>query len=189
MSAPELTGERVRLRGWHANDLEPYVELLAEPEVSYWFGGVLKSELVRARFPAMAEALARRGWGNWAIEADGELVGAAGLQPVPADSGLAFAPAIEAAWRLKRAAWGKGYATEAMRLILDYAATVPELMQQPLVSFTATTNLRSQAVMTRLGFERDPAGDFDHPALAGDHPLRRHMLFRRGWRPLTAPSP
>ena len=54
-----------------------------------------------------------------------------------------------------------------------------------IVSFTAVQNLRSQRVMQRLNMSRDPAEDFDHPALAG-HPLQRHVLYRlrrERWRP------
>lgn len=180
MSAPELVGERVRLRGWRGEDLEPYLELMADPEVAYWLGNVLTPELIRDRFPRMGEALEERGWGSWAVVShDGELLGSVGLAPVPVESGLPMAPAIEAAWRLKRSAWGHGYASEAMRLVLDHADTVPELAGKELVAFTAASNLRSQAVMRRLGFEHDPSGDFDHPILAEGHPLRRHVLYRR----------
>jgi RimJ/RimL family protein N-acetyltransferase len=46
-----------------------------------------------------------------------------------------------------------------------------------VVSFTTTSNLRSQRVMERIGMTRDPAEDFDHPRVAvGPH--RRHVLYR-----------
>jgi RimJ/RimL family protein N-acetyltransferase len=47
-----------------------------------------------------------------------------------------------------------------------------------LVSFTSASNIRSQAVMKRIGMTHDPADDFDHPLLDNDHPLRRHVLWR-----------
>ena len=46
------------------------------------------------------------------------------------------------------------------------------------MSFTTLRNERSWRVMERLGMRRDPADDFDHPRLAEDHPLRRHILYR-----------
>jgi RimJ/RimL family protein N-acetyltransferase len=46
------------------------------------------------------------------------------------------------------------------------------------VAFTAMTNVRSQAVMVRLGMVHDPTADFDHPSLAPQSPLRRHVLYR-----------
>jgi RimJ/RimL family protein N-acetyltransferase len=47
---------------------------------------------------------------------------------------------------------------------------------QEIVAFTTLGNLRSQAVMQRLGMVRD--GTFAHPALALDSPLREHCLYR-----------
>jgi ribosomal-protein-alanine N-acetyltransferase len=47
-----------------------------------------------------------------------------------------------------------------------------------VVSFTAVRNVRSQAVMRRIGMTHDPADDFDHPRLPDGHPLRRHVLWR-----------
>lgn len=47
-----------------------------------------------------------------------------------------------------------------------------------IVSFTVPANRRSRRVMEKIGMARDPAGDFDHPALPEGHPLRRHVLYR-----------
>ena len=52
-----------------------------------------------------------------------------------------------------------------------------------IVAFTTTLNTRSQAVMERIGMRRDEAGDFDHPSVPTDSPLRRHVLYRA-----TAPA-
>lgn len=53
-----------------------------------------------------------------------------------------------------------------------------------IVSFTTTANLRSQAVMQRIGMQRDASRDFEHPSLEPGHPLRPHVLHalgREGW--------
>jgi RimJ/RimL family protein N-acetyltransferase len=85
-------------------------------------------------------------------------------------------PCIEVGWRLAFAYWGRGYATEAARLALGYGFGTLSLLE--VVSFTASTNRRSRAVMERLGMRRDPAEDFDHPVLPEGHPLREHVLYR-----------
>jgi ribosomal-protein-alanine N-acetyltransferase len=79
-------------------------------------------------------------------------------------------------WRLARPAWGQGYATEAARAAPAHGFTVIGLTE--IVSFTAAGNLRSRAVMQRLGMTHNPADDFDHPHLPDCHPLRRHVLHR-----------
>jgi ribosomal-protein-alanine N-acetyltransferase len=40
-----------------------------------------------------------------------------------------------------------------------------------VISLTASTNVRSQAVMERIGMCHDPSSDFAHPRLAADHAL------------------
>jgi RimJ/RimL family protein N-acetyltransferase len=52
-----------------------------------------------------------------------------------------------------------------------------ELEVPEVVSITATANLRSQAVMRRLGLRHRPERDFDNPRLPPGHPLERHVLY------------
>ena len=47
-----------------------------------------------------------------------------------------------------------------------------------IVSFTVPANQRSWSVMERIGMVHDATDDFDHPAMALDSPLRRHVLYR-----------
>ena len=107
--------------------------------------------------------------GLWAVEADGEFIGFVGLNEPR------FRPGVEIGWRLAREAWGHGYATEAARAVLAFA--FDELGLAEVISFTSTTNVRSQRVMERIGMTRDPADDFDHPNVT-DERLRRHVLYR-----------
>jgi RimJ/RimL family protein N-acetyltransferase len=47
-----------------------------------------------------------------------------------------------------------------------------------IVSFTSIGNLRSRRVMEKLGMQRLPLEDFDHPRIPEGHHLRRHVLYR-----------
>lgn len=49
--------------------------------------------------------------------------------------------------------------------------------REPFAAMTIELNLRSQAVMQRIGMSRDPADDFVHPLARPAH-LRRHVLYR-----------
>ncbi|MFO1159535.1 MAG: GNAT family N-acetyltransferase [Reyranellaceae bacterium] len=115
----------------------------------------------------------KHGFGLWAVELrDGApFIGFTGLSVPGFDA--PFMPCVEIGWRLAAAHWGRGYATEAARLALDYGFGSAGLAE--IVSSTAATNLRSRAVMERLGMRRDPSDDFDHPSLPEGHALR-HVL-------------
>ncbi len=58
-----------------------------------------------------------------------------------------------------------------------WAVEVPPGLKE-IVSFTVPVNLRSIAVMERLGMTRDPDDDFEHPNVPKGHPYRRHVLYR-----------
>lgn len=175
-AAVELTTERLRLRGWRPPDREPFAALNSDLEVMRHF----PAPLDRGRSDALADvadaALRRHGWGLWAVErrTSGDFLGMVGLAPVGFEA--AFTPAVEVGWRLARSEWGHGYATEAARAAVAFA--FGELGLDEVVSFTATGNARSRAVMERLGMTYDPADDFDHPNVSEGHPLRRHVLYR-----------
>jgi ribosomal-protein-alanine N-acetyltransferase len=119
---------------------------------------------------------AARGHGLWALEvrATGEFVGFTGLAVPSFDAH--FTPAVEVGWRLARSAWGKGYATEAG--LASIAFGLGDAGLDEIVSFTTAANVRSRAVMERIGMKHDPADDFDHPDLPANDLLRLHVLYR-----------
>jgi ribosomal-protein-alanine N-acetyltransferase len=171
-----LSGGRVCLRRWRDEDREAFAAMNSDPRVMEFF----PSRLSRVESDALADRIQEhfreQGFGLWAIEIPdvAPFIGFAGLT-VPRFSAR-FTPCVEVGWRLAFEHWGRGYATEAARLALAYG--FGSLALSEVVSFTSTGNHRSRAVMERLGMRRDPADDFDHPALAESHPLRRHVLYR-----------
>lgn len=172
----ELTTPRLLLRQWREADRAPFADLNADPEVMAHF----PSLLTRAESDALAERIAAGlsewGWGLWAVEvADtGEFAGFIGINRTLFEA--PFTPAVEIGWRLARAHWGQGLATEGARAALDHG--FGSLGLDEIVSFTVPGNRRSQRVMEKLGMHRDPADDFEHPSIAAGDPLRRHLLYR-----------
>jgi len=174
-STPQLRSPRALLRQWRESDREPFAELNADPEVMEHFPNVLTRAASDALVDRIIAGMAERGWGLWAVEVrTGDFAGFVGLNPVTFDA--PFAPAVEVGWRLARPYWGQGIATEAARSVLGYA--FGPLSLNEVVSFTSTSNLRSQRVMQKLGMQHDPKDDFDHPGLPPGHRLRRHVLYR-----------
>lgn len=174
----EFETERLRMRQWRESDLAPFFALACDPQVMEF----LLPLATRADSDAMVERIktriAENGWGLWAVEekASGEFIGFTGLN-VPAVA-LPFSPCVEIGWRFARRAWGKGFASEAARGALQVG--FGQLGLEEIVAFTAAGNLRSAAVMERIGMKEDAAGVFDHPLVPEGHPLRRHRLYRLG---------
>ena len=175
----KLSTARLRLRPWTADDLPALTALNADPLVNEWLGGESLSSHTAEALQTLRERLAANGWGVLAVcDAGGGLLGLTGLQPVRAD--LPVAPAVEAVWRLRRSAWGRGYVVEAMQAIL--AALPVEAGLDEIVALVAEANLRSARTAQALGFRYDPGADFLHPALGVDHPLRPHQVYRKAIR-------
>ncbi|GHF24885.1 GNAT family N-acetyltransferase [Pseudolysinimonas yzui] len=169
-----LRTARLQLREWRDDDRDDWAAMNADPEVMEYFPAPLDRAQADAAFDRIQAALAARGWGLWAVEHDGRFLGFTGLAPVGFEA--PFAPATEIGWRLRRDAWGQGFATEAAREAMRFA--FDELGLPQLVSLTSVTNARSRAVMARLGMTHDPADDFDHPNVPHGSPLRPHVLYR-----------
>ncbi|MHB8490871.1 MAG: GNAT family N-acetyltransferase [Solirubrobacteraceae bacterium] len=176
----ELSTERLLLRRWREGDRGPFAALNADAEVMAHLPARLtrdESDQLIARIEAGFD---RRGYGLWALElrATGEFLGFTGLEQPSFKAH--FTPAVEVGWRLARSAWGQGYATEAGRASLAFGFQEAHLGE--VVSFTSSVNLRSRAVMERIGMIRDPAEDFDHPQLDAADRLCRHVLYRMSAR-------
>jgi RimJ/RimL family protein N-acetyltransferase len=175
-SIPELTTERLLLRGFRDTDREPFARLNADPRVAEFLGSPLDRAASDALVDRIAEHWPADGHGLWAVErqADRAFLGFVGLAAPSFEA--AFTPCVEVGWRLDPGAWGFGYATEAAQAALRFG--FEELDLAEIVSFTTVANRRSQAVMERLGMTRDRADDFDHPNLPPGNPLRPHVLYR-----------
>ena len=179
MTSPELRTERLLLRHWREEDREPFAEMNADPEVMEHFPARLTRAESDAFLDRVAQGFADRGFGLWAVEADGELVGFTGLS-VPrfhvAWMDTREQPVVEVGWRLRRSAWGLGYATEAARECVRFA--FEDLGRDEVVSFTVVGNLRSRAVMERLGMRYLTA--YDHPVEGGPDLPSVCYLLRSG---------
>lgn len=171
----EIETERLLLRQWEEADLEPFYRINSDRKVMEFFPSCLTARQSDELAQRCQSELKANGWGLWALEEkeSGSFVGFTGLhtpgQPLP------FSPCIEISWRLAPSSWGKGLATEAARAAL--ATAFHRLHLDEVVSFTATGNYRSVAVMERLGMVRAEE-TFEHPALPPGHRLREHLLYR-----------
>ncbi len=176
MSEYAIKTERLILRPWRAEDLEPFARLNADPRVREYFPSIKNYEETAEEFRLIKAGIEATGWGFWAatLIKNGQFIGFIGLNNVGFLAG--FTPAVEIGWRLAHEYWGKGYATEGAKASLQYG--FENLKLDEIVSFTPTQNKRSQNVMQKIGMYHDEISDFDHPRLPEGHILRRHTLYR-----------
>jgi RimJ/RimL family protein N-acetyltransferase len=177
--AIRLRTPRLLLREWRDDDVASFAAMSADPGLTEFLLLPDDDWVARAR-----RRWDEHGFGQFVVELPGEapFIGVVGLGDLYAAAPAA--PAIEAAWRLARAHWGKGYAVEAARAAIEDGFF--RLGLDEIVAITVVANQRSRRVMERLGMSCDPAEDFDfaHPRLPAGHRLRRHVLYR-----LRRPAP
>ena len=80
--------------------------------------------------------------------------------------------------------WGKGYATEAVRAVIDHAFT--DLDCDALHSAARVTNPASRRVLEKCGFQWTGAGLLRIQAIASSAPIDRFRLDRRLWASLKS---
>ena len=149
-----LTTPRLSLRTFRRDDVPLYAELNRDSEVVEFLGGEALSAEHTEEIAEWANGLyAREGIGLLAVERreDTRFLGMCGLHHLSA-----YPDDIEIAWRFARQHWGHGYATEAASAWLDYGFTTKGFAR--VISVTEPPNVRSLAVMRRLGLT------FDHKA-------------------------
>lgn len=170
-----LETARLRLRQWKPSDREPFATMSADPDVMAFFLSRLNKSESDAMIDRCQALIAERGWGVWAVELKqtGQFIGLVGLN-IPSDQ-LPFSPCVEIVWRIAKAFWNKGYATEAAECVLQFGFEQLELDE--IVAFTTLVNLPSQAVMKKLRMQLMP-NDFEHPAVPVGHELRQHCLYK-----------
>lgn len=163
MTVPELSTERLTLRRWREADRDAFAAMNAEPEVMADLGGPLSRAASDEKFDRFNATFDSHGYTRWVVEGslggESEFLGYAGIKPH--DESHPLGPHADIGWRLRRAAWGHGFATEAARAALNDGLGRADL--EVVYAYTAADNVRSQAVMKRLGLRREETLDFTIP--------------------------
>ncbi|SNS69747.1 Protein N-acetyltransferase, RimJ/RimL family [Streptosporangium subroseum] len=151
----ELGTERLVLRRWREEDLDPLAVIDGDPEVMRFIGdgSVRTREQTATALASMERGWDERGFGIFAVELreTGELAGWAGLA-VPGFLPEVL-PAVEIGWRLGRRFWGRGIATEAAGEALRFGFTEAGLDR--IISICHVDHHASARVMEKLGMRRE----------------------------------
>lgn len=167
MLTPRLRTDRLLLREFRPEDVEPHAAMSQDAEVQRFLGGLKSPYDAFNNLATHAGHWALRGYGGFVIarHEDDAFLGRTGFINPPGW------PQLEVGWKLARAAWGHGYATEAARAVIGYGFTALDLPE--LCSLIVPDNTGSAAVARRLGYEntgpvQTPFGNADRWVIRRD---------------------
>lgn len=167
-AGPRLETARLILRPWRAQDVEPFIAMMAEPEVARFLNtsGTPMDRLDAWRALALIIGhWALNGHGLFAVEekASGAFVGRVGAWRPEGRAEL------ELGWGLCRVYWGRGYAHEAARAAGGWMF---DALGAPVIaSLIHADNARSAALARRLGMTQ---GEETY------HAGMPHLIWRAG---------
>lgn len=171
----ELLTNRLRLRSWRQSDVNEWARLCADAEVMRYFPGVLDIMEATNWIDRQQRTETRHGYCFWVLErrSDDQFLGMTGLHPLT----LQRVPdgSVEVGYRLYKAFWNQGYATEAARACATYADQ--QLQLPELYAVASKINAPSIRVMEKM--EMTLRTTFVHPAVPLVSPLQPCVLYRK----------
>ncbi len=164
---------RLILRLPQREDFDAYAEMIGDEEAARYIGGHLPRAAAWRKFLQMPGAWAIQGFGMFSVvdKASGEWLGQLG--PWKPEGW----PGNEVGWAFRRAAWGRGYATEAAEAAIDWAFA--RLGWDDMIHCIDPANRASQALAARLGSRSRGRGRL--PAPYEDSPTEIWGQTRTQW--------
>jgi len=166
MSTPYLfTSERLGFRNWVADNIPAMAALNADPDVMEFFPSTQTMEQTVSFVERMQKLFAERGYCYFPAFRlrDDQFIGFIGIGYQEFEA--SFTPWTDNGWRLAKAYWGMGYATEGAKRCLHYA--FEDLGLQNIKSIASVVNVKSTKVMEKIGMQQELF--FQHPKLV-DYP-------------------
>ncbi|CAN5628978.1 GNAT family N-acetyltransferase [soil metagenome] len=142
---PRLETERLILRPPQRSDFDGYAELYGDELAARHIGGVMSRAAAWRKFLQVPGAWAVQGFAMFSVieKSSGQWLGQLGpWQP----EGW---PGTEVGWSFRRAAWGRGYATEAAVAAIDWS--FDSLGWEEVIHCIDPANLGSRRLAERLG--------------------------------------
>jgi RimJ/RimL family protein N-acetyltransferase len=168
-----FTFQRLGFRNWLQDDVAAMAKINADPDVMEFFPAIKSYQETEQFIVRMQKQLADKGYCYFAVDKliDGSFIGFIGLSMQTYEA--QFNPCVDIGWRLCKAEWNKGYATEGARRCLHYAFEA--LGIEKVVATAPAINHRSITIMQKIGMHK--TGNFIHPLLMDDKRLRQCVVY------------
>jgi len=168
-----FTSNRLGFRKWSLNDLDAFAQLNADKQVMQHFPKTLTRKETRACIVRFQKHHDDFGFNYYATELKetGEFIGFIGLAYQNFESD--FTPNIDVGWRLKKSAWGKGFATEGAKKCLEVG--FKQLKINKIIATCTLQNISSEKVMQKIGMQK--VGTFIHPKLKDTPEIQTCLLY------------
>lgn len=165
--------DRLGFRNWEKNDILEFANINADSEVMKYFPKVLTLAETESFIVYLQKQFVERGYTYFATEIleTGEFIGFIGL--LYQDYEASFTPGVDIGWRLKKTAWGNGYATEGAIRCLNFAFEKLELLK--VFSVCPMINKDSEKVMKKIGMNKKE--EFFHPKLSDYPTIEKCALY------------
>jgi len=173
-----LKTDRLILRQFTEDDADNLFELDSDPDVVRFVDPqypILRETVVQQTIPRLLQYYElSEDYGYWAAvkKSDGEFIGWFHLRSSSAHGGE-----IELGYRLKKSAWGNGYATEGSRALIQKGFT---LGCDRIISTALTANHASIRVMEKAGLQFESNWIY-HSRNQTDEPAVKYSLFKKDW--------
>ncbi len=168
-----IKSQRLGLRNWIPEDENPFREMCQDPEVMKHFPKTLTAEDTRDLISRLKNHFQEHGYTYFAVDIldTEEFIGFIGLANQTWES--EYTPCVDIGWRLKRSAWGKGYATEGALACME--ASNAKFGIGKVLSFATDTNEASVHVMKKIGMHE--IGTVQHPHIKDDPRFKHCVVY------------
>ena len=168
-----MESPRLLIRSWKDSDTEAYIRMNLDPLVMKYFPSTVTSTDTQLHIQKIKSHFDTYHYGLFALELKSEkkFIGFTGFSHPSFEA--YFTPCVEIGWRIDAAYWKQGIGTEAASTCMKYG--FENLHFEKIYSFTSIHNTASEKLMQKIGMIK--IDEFDHPALAKDHYLCKHVLY------------
>ena len=162
--------DRLSFQLMDESNAQDLFELDQDPEVMKYINGGIpssKQDIENILLPRMASYTNQeKGWGLWKVNVlhSKAYIGWVLIRPMDFFSDIPQFDNLELGWRFKQESWGKGYATEAAKHVMD--ALIKNKSASQYSAIAEKENIASIAIMKKLGMQfikhdlhKDPLGD------------------------------